>query len=359
MTSDARRQHGLQLLLRVLRNRGDLAALTPAEWDALLPAAEHAKLSGRLAADAEHLGLADGLPDWARDRLTSSRIRGNEFERLVRWEIDRIHRALLPIGVRPVFLKGAGYAAAGLPCAVGRVVADVDVLVAEIELSRVQAALQQYGWQFEPLDSYDERYYREWMHELPPLRHQERGTMLDVHHRILPRTGRIHPPTERLLEKAVEIGGTRVLSPEHMVLHSAAHLFQDGEVAGALRDVVDLHDLLTTFGDEPGFWEALAAEAKALGLGRPLFYAVRYARLVGCDIKFPGVDAWRPGPALLALMDRLVGQTLMGRAGALESLGVFALYARSHWLKMPTGLLLRHLSRKATSRFWPQTSKKG
>ena len=114
------------------------------------------------------------------------------------------------------------------------------------------------------------RYYSEWMHELPPMRHQGRGTMLDVHHRILPRTGRIHPPTERLMAKAVEVGGTQVLSPEHMVLHSAAHFFQDGEVAGALRDVVDLSDLLNQFGHTPFFERELTSEAKALGLGRPL-----------------------------------------------------------------------------------------
>lgn len=328
-----------------------MAALTPAEWEALIPAAEGARLLPRLAADAERLGLTSSLPGWAHDRLVSARIRGGEFERAVKWEIGRIHRALLPIGVRPVFLKGAAYIAAGLPCGTGRVVADVDILVGEDDLPRVQAALQARRWQFEPLAPYDERYYREWMHELPPMRNQERGTMLDVHHRILPRTGRIHPPTERLLVKAVDAGGTRVLSPEHMVLHSAAHLFQDGEVAGALRDVVDLHDLLTTFGDEQGFWEALAGEATALGLGRPLFYAVRYARLIG-GTSVPqdallAVGRWRPQAAVIQLMDRLVGSALWRSTDRLATAAAFALYVRSHWLKMPLGLLARHLAHKA------------
>ena len=215
----------------------------------------------------------------------------------MRWEIDRIHRALLPIGVRPVFLKGAGYIAAGLLSGVGRVVADVDILVAEVDIPRVEAALKEHGWDFEPLDAYDERYYREWMHELPPMRHQGRGTMLDVHHRILPRTGRIHPPTDTLLALAVEVAGTRVLCPEHMVLHSAAHLFQDGQVAGALRDVLDIRDLLETFGRAPDFERRLTAAAEVLGLGRPLYYAVRYSRMVGLAASYPGVNAWRPSGA--------------------------------------------------------------
>ncbi len=347
MTDRQRRQHGVELLLAVVRDRRRISSLTVADWDALIPSAEEARLLPRLAADAERLGLTTGMPEWALDRLTSACVRGREFERAVKWEIDRINRALRPVGVRPVFLKGAGYIAAGLPCGVGRVVADVDILVREAELPKVQAALERHGWQFEPLEAYDERFYREWMHELPPMRHQVRWTMLDVHHRILPRTGRIHPPTERLLEHAVEVGGTCVLSPEHMVLHSAAHLFQDGEVTGALRDVVDLRDLLEWFARDPVFESRLFAEATATGLGRPLFYAVRYARLAGSDIRLAAVDAWRPSRVLIALMDRLVEQTLMRRAGTLSSVGAFALYARSHWLRMPLGLLMRHLLRKA------------
>jgi hypothetical protein len=86
------------------------------------------------------MGLTSGRPDWTRGRLTSALVRGQEFERAVKWEIDRVHRALLPAGLRPVFLKGAAYIAAGLPCGVGRVVADVDILVPEAELPRAQVA---------------------------------------------------------------------------------------------------------------------------------------------------------------------------------------------------------------------------
>ena len=351
MTLGPRDRGSVDLLLAAVRSPRRMAAMGPLDWGALIPAAEEARLLPRLAADAERLGLTSGLPGWTRDRLTSALVRGHEFERAVKWEIDRVHRALLPIGLRPVFLKGAAYIAAALPCGVGRVVADVDILVPETELSRAQLALQDHGWEFEPLDPYDERYYRDWMHELPPMRNRHRGTLLDVHHRILPRTGRIHPPTQRLLEQARDAGGTAVLSPEHMVLHAAAHLFQDGEVAGALRDVVDLRDLLEQFGGDSGFEGRLIGEARALGLGRPLFYAIRYARLAGCTIDFVGVRSWQPSAPLLAAMDRLVERTLTRPDTTSGSLGAFALYTRSHWLKMPVGLLLRHLARKVTKNF--------
>ena len=46
------------------------------------------------------------------------------------------------------------------------------------------------------------------------------------------------------------------------------------------------------------------------------------------------------------LMDTLVERTVHGRAGRGASLSAFALYLRSHWLRMPPLLLARHLLRK-------------
>ena len=67
-----------------------------------------------------------------------------------------------------------------------------------------------------------------------------------------------------------------------MVLHSAAHLFQDGDLNLAIRDVADISDLLGYFGAEEEFWHGLAPRARELDLGRPLFYALRYTtRLLG------------------------------------------------------------------------------
>ena len=106
---------GLEVLLSVLRERDTLGSLSQAQWTALVPAAEAARLFPRLALEAERLGLTNHLPSWIGDRLTSARLRGREYERVVRWEINRIQRALVHAGLRPVFLKGAAYVATRLP----------------------------------------------------------------------------------------------------------------------------------------------------------------------------------------------------------------------------------------------------
>jgi len=105
-------------------------------------------------------------------------------------------------------------------------------------LPEVEAALMLQGWATTHHNSYDQRYYRRWMHELPPLRHVTRATVLDVHHAILPETARLKPDSAKLLAASVPAQSDarfRVLAPADMVLHSATHLLHDEELRHGLR----------------------------------------------------------------------------------------------------------------------------
>ena len=258
-----------------------------------------------------------------------------------------------------LLLKGAAYAAAELPVAEGRLASDVDIMVPREALLDVERALLQAGWQPAKLEPYDQRYYRAWMHELPPLRHSERGTFVDVHHTILPPTARLKPDPDQLLSRARRLGRSRlhVLAPTDMVLHSAAHLFHDGDLNRSLRDLVDVCDLLGYFGVDRSFWHDLASRAATLDLGRPLFYALRYGRqLLSLDVPQDieaAVAAFAPPIPILGIMDRLVPRTLVPRErqGPSDDAAAMLLYMRSHWLRMPPGLLVPHLTRQAVARF--------
>jgi hypothetical protein len=215
----------------------------------------------------------------------------------------------------------------------------------------------QGGWAGQHHDAYDQRYYRQWMHELPPLRHIRRASVLDVHHALLPETAPLRPDPARLLAAARALPGEpglKVLAPEDMVLHSAAHLFC-GEFGHGLRELFDLHRLLLHFGAEPHFWTALPARARELQLARPLFYALRYTRrLLGTTVPehvlCAAADA-SPRRALLALMDAAFERALLPEHASCDGLlapaARGALYLRAHWLRMPPLLLARHLFHKA------------
>src|SRR3546814_4591273 len=79
------------------------------------------------------------------------------------------------------------------------------------------------------------------MHELPPRIHRERDRMIDVHHTILPLTARITPDAAALIADSVVLGnGLRMLAPADRLVHAAAHLFADGDLAGGMRNLWDI-----------------------------------------------------------------------------------------------------------------------
>jgi hypothetical protein len=334
-----------------------MADLTDAQWDALLPRARACRCLGRLAVAARMHGL-DHLPCPARAHFEAATTEAAHGERIIRWELNRVERALAHLSVPVILLKGAAYVAAELPVAKGRLASDIDIMVPRSTLVDVEKALLQAGWQPTKPSPYDQRYYRTWMHELPPLRHGERGTFVDVHHTILPPTARLKPNPDQLWSQARQLGRScfYVLAPTDMVLHSSAHLFHDGDLNRSLRELIDVRDLLGYFGVNGDFWRGLVSRARTLELGRPLFYALRYCRrLLHSDIPKEvktAAAAFAPPAPVLGAMDRLVPRALAPREmpGPPEHLAGILLYMRSHWLRMPPRLLLTHLTRQAVAR---------
>jgi len=347
-----------RLLRAVVRAPQDVVAWPVEQLDLALRLARRVRLLGRLAAHLERVGMLARLPTPARDQLESALVVVAARSRLARWELDRLAFALRGAAVgRVVALKGSAYLLAGLPNAAGRVFADVDLLFAERELAGAERALVAQGWRGTKLSPYDQHYYRAWTHELPPLVHAEREVEADLHHNILPRTSRLKPDGAALFASAVPIEGAPFarLDDRDLVLHAMTHLMFDSELADALRDLVDIDDLLRHFAAaDERFWERLWARAGELDLERPAFYALRYARRflstpVPSTVEERSNDG-APPRLVVWLMDVLVPLALFpvhpdvpSRAAAAAR---FLLYVRSVWIRMPPLLLARHLAYK-------------
>jgi hypothetical protein len=336
------------------------AGWTAAQWTAFC---QQARGAGLLARAAERIAAAgDGARAPWPEGLDAHLQSAQRVIRAQRTEIDRelrhISHALADLGAPVVLLKGAAYLAAGLPAAAGRVFSDVDILVPKAALREAESRLMLGGWVTTHHNEYDQRYYRQWMHELPPMQHVHRGTTLDVHHNILPETARLKPDAARLIAAAVPLPdrpGLMVLAPTDMILHSMTHLFMNEEMGHALRDLSDMDLLLRHFAAEEGFWTRLLERACELDLARPLHYGLRHAaQLLGTPVPAELLQAAaRRGPAwpLSALMDALWRRALAsphpGAARPGRAAALFMLYVRGHWLRMPPLLLARHLGIKA------------
>jgi hypothetical protein len=349
-----------QPLLDVLRNPARMAALDLGAWDRLLRQAGAAGLLSRIAVQAEALGLDAALPDPVRPHLTAARTVATKQRQAVRWETRRVARALAGVEGPILLLKGAAYALADLPPAAGRLFGDIDLLAPRAQLGRVEGDLMLAGWHAGGKSEYDQRYYRRWMHELPPMIHLRRGTVLDVHHNLLPETARIRTRAEPLLADARPLPGFPGLfipRDTDLVLHSACHLFHEGEWGHGLRDLVDLDAMLRAFPAEPSFWSGLLARAAALNLGRPLYYALDCCRrwlrtpipdaiIADCPAQPP---AWQR-PLMRWLFDAGLASAHATCRKPWSGPALFLLFVRGHYLRMPWRLLLPHLLHQATTR---------
>nr|WP_307732335.1 nucleotidyltransferase family protein [Massilia aurea] len=327
----------------------------------MLRQANSANVGAILVFLLEEHDLLDDVPPQPREHLEAARIVALRHRRLTGYEVERIRSDLAHLGLPLILLKGAAYAMAGLPSGRGRLFSDIDILVPKDSLDDVESALMVHGWASTHHDAYDQRYYRTWMHELPPMVHLRRGNAIDVHHAILPETAPVRPDPALLRAAARPISGDLgaldvcTLSPHDMFLHSAVHLFFGGEFDQGLRDLFDMHRLATHFGAEPGFWDGLVTRAIALELTRPMFYALRYAtRTFGTPVPasvMAAAAAFAPTRPVLALMDALFVRALVPPhpdcAARLDGAAHFALYVRGNWLRMPLVLLTRHLFHKA------------
>ena len=368
----------MRRLAEAMRDPASTAGLDAAGWSGLITAARAEQMIGSLA----HRLEGQTMPPAAARMLEDARASAVQWRQAALWEAEMARRALAPLGIPVVLMKGTAYVAAGLDAGIGRSIGDLDIMVAREALGAAEQALLAAGWEWVKPDPYDDAYYRDHMHELPPLIHRERDRMIDVHHTILPLTARQTPDAGAMLRDAIPVrecdplavrpersrgtgegpegvstaldtngmggagsgpgtsDGLLIFSPEDMLLHGVAHLFADGDLAGGLRNLWDQDRLLRQFAPVEGFWARLGARARHHELAPHLALALRLARTVYATPVDPAL-AGRARWSDALYLRRLTVRDGWGRQR--RPFTRLAFYARSHWLRMPPTMLARHL----------------
>ena len=347
------------LLVDALRNPPSTRGLDANSWTALIAMARAEQLIGTLA----HRLQTEALPTKVAEILDDARSNAEHQKRSALWEADCAARALADYGGTIVLLKGTAYVAAGLKAGEGRHIGDLDILVAREDLPQVESALlEKGGWEWVKEDAYDDAYYRDHMHELPPLIHKDRDRMIDVHHTILPLTAGPTPDADALRGHAIacplntgiasrggqsidcpRIASLCILSPTDMATHCATHLIADGDLAGGLRNLWDMHCLTTEFAEsDEDFWSNLKDRAAHHQLWPAVHRAARLAHeLYGTAIPKDWQDWNRQDKWFI---HRLAARDGWGRPKRKSTRLIF--YIRSHLLRMPPLMLARHLFTK-------------
>ena len=338
-------------LLAALADPAATAAYDEPRWDCLIPLARTARLLGVLAHRVLERVERSSLPERVQRHLDAGLIEARFRRQKTLYLLHTLRPILAGHPGPSVLLKGAAYIAQDLPLARGRLPGDVDMMVPRASLDGIEQALLNAGWEFEKNEAYDQHYYREWSHELPPMVAAGQAMELDLHHTILPPVCRIRPDTRLLFADAIPVASPfHVLGRRDQILHAVVHLVHDSDFVGRLRDLVDIDAL---FGELPlahrAEREALLERARHHGMEQPLHLAAKlclgWFGTPGCEellAETTGSPLY--GDRIAALASQVLGP-LNAREGP-SNVSARLLEGRSHWLRMPPWLLAYHAASK-------------
>jgi hypothetical protein len=335
-------------------------SLSLSVWAQIVRVLRYQQCLARFGWRLEQLGLSADLPEFVKNHIKNAELIAQKQNFQVQYEAALLQRLLKPLSAHVLFLKGAAYSLSDNDTVGrGRTYSDIDLLVDKTSLPLIEQELCLYGFFAEDLDEYDQKYYREWSHEIPPLRHSNRGTVLDIHHNLLPIvTGRA--PDISLFFKHIQTtaAGYTVFSPAAMFLHSTIHLILSEEIKHGFRDLTDLF-LLLEQNQNNAFWQELLSLSVDSGFTTEFFLALRYIdKILGFAI--PGevtqkLAAYKPAGYKLTYLDfifmRKLKPTHPCLANNSDLLADWLLLLRGHYLKMPIHILLKHLGRKIFLQF--------
>lgn len=327
-------------LIELLRYPERATNYDPEQWAAILEQGQQQLLLGQLASLLRERDLFERIPDAVRRHFDLALLTAKRRVEVALWEIELI-RSAIPAGIPIILLKGVAYSAARDFHAVGRLFTDLDLLVSHDSLDAVERCLFSQGWISGPIDAYDQQYYREWMHEIPPMKHVRRQSVIDLHHAIVPVVSHYSFATEWLFQDAVEVAPNLfVLSPTDRIIHCAIHALIEGDPSKLLRELYDLSALLEQHAGQSSDRVGILERSRQLGLEElvaPPIHAAEYVFGAKPELPDGRVARWMVQVAL-------GGQDDSSVRGRVARLG---LLVRSHRIKMPIGMLILHLFRKA------------
>lgn len=345
-----------QLITMLKGNIPELAS--EVEWEYIVRVSRDSSILSRLASVFENHSNREQLPEYIKLQFDSAKKPYELLSQQVRFEAEELAKLISGVCDSPaIFLKGAAYVLADTEVGKGRTFSDIDLLVPKVALDKIEKKLMVYGWIHDETDEYDQMYYRKWAHEIPPLRHCTRLTVLDVHHNLVPIVSGKAPDISLFTNELVSVcdGKANTLSPAAMTLHSAIHLFYQEEYHHGFRDLSDLHLMFLEFGDNEVYWQQLFDLACSSNFELELALACRYTKLM-FDTPIPSLwlaksESSLPNKLKLTFIDWIFTRVLQPhhRLCNIQMLGLanFLAMFRGHWIKMPLHILILHTSNKA------------
>ena len=320
-------------------------------WVSFIKILRFERLLSSFAFKCDAIDVLDKLPPFVQDHLMNARVLSERQEDHLKYEASILCESIGGLTNSFLFLKGAAYCLGDMSVSKGRLFSDIDILVPKDMLSNIEKKLFLKGWVSKPISSYDDNYYRKWAHEVPPLVQSRRGTVIDIHHNLVPPISGKAPDIQAFWDETEIVNGFNVLKPHAMLLHSSIHLIFNETFKHAHRDLYDIASIINDFASED-FWQKVIELADKTGFYTELFLACRYSSLK-LEYELPSILTKRlPFSALrLRFYDLIFMKALAPHHPSCivegQSVACFIAWVRGHWCKMPLPILLYHFSVKS------------
>ncbi len=347
------------MLTELLANPQSFSSFSSKEQSRLISEARYFNMLAQLKPLFIQSEQWETLPPKVKQHIDVAHGIFNHQQARLKHESRHFQQVFSALNIEWTYLKGAAYHLADFPEFQGRLMNDIDILVNEHSLPKVENALRKQGWLSSHLNDYDQKFYRQWSQEIPPMRHLTRQTALDLHFNILPKTLKESPNPTLLMSETIRIDSKNcsgnVLNPPAMVIHSAIHLFHESDFSKGTRDLYDLFLLFTKFSTQPAFWDQLMQLQSQLGNGSSVFYALRYCQDI---FQLPVPDnvqlfyqQYQPVTLNTRIADfafkRVFVYAFPDNQRFGHRIATWILYIRGHLKRMPMRLLVPHLIRKS------------
>ncbi len=213
------------------------------QWNDLVIILRHEKMLARFYLLFEDCcSSIEILPPQVKRHCENAKTLAAKQKVVVLSESEQLKRTFQHESYELLFLKGAAYTLSNASASLSRVFRDIDILVPKQTIGGAERKLAIHGWLSKEVDDYDDRYYRQWSHEITPMQHGTRGTVLDLHHNLVPPvSGKAIDMNKFLAIAGREIDGINVLNEPGLFFHSAIHLFFNDDYSTAFRDMTDLY----------------------------------------------------------------------------------------------------------------------
>jgi antitoxin component of MazEF toxin-antitoxin module len=145
------------------------------QWMLLVLVLRNQQLLACYSARFKQADMFEQIPSKPQRHFKNADVLADNHKQQVLFEAKEL-KSMLGNGYEYLlFLKGAGYTLSKDKVGETRVYNDIDVLADKSSIENIERRLCMLGWMSEELTDHDEKYYRKWAHEIPPLRHGKRG----------------------------------------------------------------------------------------------------------------------------------------------------------------------------------------